>query len=68
MPIKQKTLFKFARSEDPEEYSEDATCWTPVHRSSQGVGFIEGVYTDYEVESVLSTGFQFQAADHQGNI
>ena len=68
VPIKQKTLFKFARSEDPEEYSEDATCWTPVQRSDQGAGFIEGVYTDYEVGSILSTRFQFEIVDHQGNL
>ena len=67
VPIKQRIVFKFARSEDPKEY-KDTTCWTPVHRSSRGVGFIEGVYTDYEVESVLSTGFQFEAANSQGNI
>ena len=68
VPIKQKALFQFARSENPEEYSKDATCWTPKHRSNQGDGIIEGVYTDYEVGSILSTGFQFEVANHQGNF
>ena len=57
VPIEQQQLYRFIRADAPQ-YNH-GTCWTAVKHSNQGVGVIEGTYTDYEVNNLLHTGFRF---------
>ena len=63
VPVVHQKLFAFIRAEAPEYKAK--SCWTAKKRSNQGVGVIEGAYTDYEVNSLLSTGFNFGVADNR---
>lgn len=57
--IKQQQLYHFIQAEAPRYHDNNCTCWAAVKRSNQGVGVIEGSYTDYEVNDLLYTGFKF---------
>ena len=62
VPVVHQQVFAFIQAEAPEYKAK--SCWTAKKRSSQGVGVIEGTYTDYEVKSLLSTGFNFGVANN----
>ena len=66
VPVVHKKLFAFIQAEAPEYKAK--SCWTAKKRSNQGVGVIEGAYTDYEVSNLLSTGFNFGVANGEETV
>ena len=66
VPVVHQKLYAFIQAEAPEYKAR--SCWTAKKHSNQGVGVIEGSYTDYEVNTLLSTGFTFGVANSEETL
>ena len=52
VPVIQRQLWKFMK----RSLTDETNCWTSTLPSNQGVGLIEGLWTDYRVDDLLSVG------------
>ena len=59
VPVEWKPVWKFMEKVKPDEGSGQH-CWVSMNPGKQGKGLIDGHYLDYQVENVLSSGFQFE--------
>ena len=58
VPVEWRPVWRFM---EREKIAEDVQhCWTAQNPGKLGKGLIDGHYLDYVVESVLSSGFQFE--------
>ena len=57
VPVQRKPVWAFMEREKSSDNSQ--FCWTTMNRGYQGEGLIDGTYTDYLVDDVLSTEFMF---------
>ena len=51
IPVIRRALWNFMKPD-----LDETECWTSVLPSNQGVGLIEGIWTDYKVNGLLSVG------------
>ena len=58
VPVEWKPIWKFMEREKSDEDVQH--CWAAMNPGNQGRGLIDGHYLDYQVEGVLSSGFQFE--------
>ena len=52
VPVVRRGLWHFMK----HNLADETKCWTSVLPSNQGVGLIEGTWTDYRVDSLLADG------------
>ena len=65
---KEAGLMKFGDNRAPFSVKNDeiwpylrmpGTCWYPTDTDDQGVGVLEGVYTDYIVDDLFAFNFKY---------
>ena len=52
IPVVRRSVWDFMRN----HLSQENECWTSEVPSNQGVGIIEGMWTDYKVDGLLAIG------------